>query len=127
MVEKFNQLPGMSCQPADGAMYLMPKIEIPQKAIEEAKKQGKEADVMYALDLLGGLSSVDHTESIRADGVRCYWYLRRCWVRVRAGARDISSSCHCLVSWCGGLCGQDRDVPQGVHGQVVIGRRRVIQ
>jgi alanine transaminase len=53
MADKFNSLPGMSCQPADGAMYLFPKIDIPQKAIDEAKKRGKEADVMYALDLLG--------------------------------------------------------------------------
>jgi alanine transaminase len=53
MGERFNALEGMSCQPADGAMYLFPKIDMPQKAIEEAKKQGKEADVMYALDLLG--------------------------------------------------------------------------
>ncbi|ORX38241.1 transaminase [Kockovaella imperatae] len=52
MGERFNSLPGMSCQPADGAMYLFPRIEMPQKAIAEAKKQGKAADVMYALDLL---------------------------------------------------------------------------
>ncbi|RXK42360.1 alanine transaminase [Tremella mesenterica] len=52
MSDKFNSLPGMSCVPADGAMYLMPKIEIPTKAIEEAKTRGKEPDVMYALDLL---------------------------------------------------------------------------
>ncbi|KAK4689616.1 alanine transaminase, partial [Tremellales sp. Uapishka_1] len=52
MVEKFNQLKGMSCQPAEGAMYLFPRIDIPQKAIDEAKKRGKDADVMYALDLL---------------------------------------------------------------------------
>ncbi|WWC93301.1 hypothetical protein V866_000134 [Kwoniella sp. B9012] len=52
MAEHFNKLPGMSCNDAEGAMYLFPKIEMPQKAIEEAKKRGKEADVMYALDLL---------------------------------------------------------------------------
>lgn len=43
----------MSCVPADGAMYLLPKIDMPQKAIDEAKKRGKEADVMYSLDMLG--------------------------------------------------------------------------
>lgn len=53
MSDRFNALPGMSCQPADGAMYLFPQIDMPQRAIEEAKKRGKEADVMYALDLLG--------------------------------------------------------------------------
>lgn len=53
MAERFNALPGMSCQPAEGAMYLFPRIDMPQKAIQAAKEKGKEADVMYALDLLG--------------------------------------------------------------------------
>jgi alanine transaminase len=43
----------MSCVPADGAMYLLPKIDMPQKAVEEAEKRGKKADVMYTLDMLG--------------------------------------------------------------------------
>jgi hypothetical protein len=38
-------------------MYLFPKIDMPKRAIEEAEKRGKEADVMYALDLLGMLLS----------------------------------------------------------------------
>ncbi|KAK8854549.1 hypothetical protein IAR55_003288 [Kwoniella newhampshirensis] len=52
MAEHFNKMEGVSCNPAEGAMYLFPRIDMPQKAIEEAKKRGKEADVMYALDLL---------------------------------------------------------------------------
>lgn len=79
MSDKFNELPGMTCQPADGAMYLFPKIDMPKKAIDEAKKRGKEADVMYALDLLGESSfSVYHcvtqtlADSCRRDGnLRC--------------------------------------------------------
>lgn len=55
MVDKFNALPGMSCQKADGAMYLFPKIDMPEKALEEAEKREKKADVMYALDMLGEL------------------------------------------------------------------------
>ncbi|WOO77035.1 Glutamate--glyoxylate aminotransferase 2 [Vanrija pseudolonga] len=60
MSERFNQLPNMSCQPADGAMYLFPQIKIPERAIEEAKKRGKAPDVMYTLDLLDatGICSV---------------------------------------------------------------------
>lgn len=53
MSERFNSLEGMSCVPADGAMYLLPKIDMPQKALKEAEKRGKKADVMYTLDLLG--------------------------------------------------------------------------
>lgn len=52
MADRFNALEGMSCQPAEGAMYLFPKIEMPKRAEEEAEKRGKKADVMYALDLL---------------------------------------------------------------------------
>ncbi|EKC98621.1 glutamate-pyruvate transaminase/Glutamate-alanine transaminase [Trichosporon asahii var. asahii CBS 8904] len=52
MQERFSQLPNMSCQPADGAMYLFPRIDIPEKAIKEAEKRGKAPDVMYTLDLL---------------------------------------------------------------------------
>jgi alanine transaminase len=53
MAERFNKLKGMSCQPAEGAMYLFPKIDIPEKAVKEAEKSGKKADVFYTLELLG--------------------------------------------------------------------------
>lgn len=53
MAQRFNSLPGMSCQPADGSMYLFPRLDLPAKAIAEAKKRDREPDVMYALDLLG--------------------------------------------------------------------------
>lgn len=53
MAEHFNEMEGISCNSAEGAMYLFPRIDIPPKAVEAAKKLGKEPDVMYALDLLG--------------------------------------------------------------------------
>lgn len=53
MCERFNALPGMSCQPAEGAMYLFPQIDMPERAIARAKELGKPADVMYALEMLG--------------------------------------------------------------------------
>jgi len=53
MGERFNALPGMSCQPAEGAMYLFPSIDMPKRAVEEAEKSDKSPDTMYALDLLG--------------------------------------------------------------------------
>jgi alanine transaminase len=55
MSERFNALPRMSCQPAEGAMYLFPQIDMPEKAIAKAKELGKPADVMYALEMLGEL------------------------------------------------------------------------
>ncbi|KAG8908292.1 serine palmitoyltransferase component [Tulasnella sp. 403] len=52
MSERLNTLPGMSCAPALGALYLYPKIELLPKQIEEAKKIGKAPDMFYALQLL---------------------------------------------------------------------------
>lgn len=112
MAEKFNSLPGMSCQPADGAMYLFPKIDIPQKAIDEAEKRGKEADVMYALDLLGESSCArprggDVREHGRALTHRRDGYLRSGWIGLRTRAGHVPPASDGAVSGCGGLCGQD--------------------
>lgn len=52
MATRFNALAGVSCQPADGAMYLFPALELPPKARDAARKAGKEPDVFYALALL---------------------------------------------------------------------------
>lgn len=50
--EMFNKIPGIKCNDVQGAMYSFPKIEIPPKAIEEAKKVGEEPDAFYAMKLL---------------------------------------------------------------------------
>ncbi|KNE61914.1 hypothetical protein AMAG_07183 [Allomyces macrogynus ATCC 38327] len=47
-----NQLEGVQCNRADGAMYLFPKITLPQRAIEAAEEAGKEPDAFYTLALL---------------------------------------------------------------------------
>lgn len=47
-----NSIDGFSCQPAAGAMYCFPSIQIPPKAITEATKQGLSPDTLYAVDLL---------------------------------------------------------------------------
>lgn len=52
MTERLNALPGMSCAPALGALYLYPKIELLPRQIEAAKKIGKAPDMLYALELL---------------------------------------------------------------------------
>jgi alanine transaminase len=48
----FNSIPGMSCNPVQGAMYCFPKIEMPQKAIDAATKLGQKADFFYCWHLL---------------------------------------------------------------------------
>jgi len=50
--DTFNTLPGVSCQPIDGAMYAFPKITIPEKAVKVAQEQGLVPDLWYVLEML---------------------------------------------------------------------------
>lgn len=52
MTEGLNSIPGFSCQPAQGAMYCFPKIEMPKGAIAAANEKGMAVDTYYALSLL---------------------------------------------------------------------------
>lgn len=52
LVEGLNSIPGISCVPAEGAMYAFPKVDVPEKAIEKAKELGTTPDNLYALSLL---------------------------------------------------------------------------
>ncbi|KAF8656755.1 hypothetical protein AX16_002434 [Volvariella volvacea WC 439] len=52
MAERLNALDGVFCVDSPGALYLFPKITIPEKAREAAKKLGKAPDALYALELL---------------------------------------------------------------------------
>ncbi|KAL3938080.1 MAG: hypothetical protein SGBAC_006928 [Bacillariaceae sp.] len=47
-----NAVDGMSCQPAQGAMYCFPSIQVPDGAIQAAAEQGLPPDTFYALSLL---------------------------------------------------------------------------
>ncbi|XP_040895399.1 alanine aminotransferase 2-like [Toxotes jaculatrix] len=47
-----NGLPGMSCQPAMGGVYLYPSLHLPPEIIEQAKIFKVEADVLYCQRLL---------------------------------------------------------------------------
>lgn len=52
MSEAFNSVPGISCQPVDGAMYAFPRIRMPSRAVEVARRLGKSPDMLYCLELL---------------------------------------------------------------------------
>lgn len=52
LVAGLNQIEGISCVPAEGAMYAFPNVVVPPKAIEAAKEQGTTPDNLYALSLL---------------------------------------------------------------------------
>lgn len=50
--DAFNGLEGVICNKAEGAMYLFPRLHLPQKAIEAAKVINSAPDVFYARRLL---------------------------------------------------------------------------
>ena len=52
MAERLNALPGVSCVASPGALYLYPKLELPDAAVRAAEKAGKSPDTLYALELL---------------------------------------------------------------------------
>jgi alanine transaminase len=52
VTDGLNEIPGFSCQAAQGSMYCFPSIELPNAALEEAKRQNMDPDTFYALSLL---------------------------------------------------------------------------
>ncbi|XP_050421730.1 alanine aminotransferase 2-like isoform X2 [Adelges cooleyi] len=52
VADTFNSIPGVSCNPVQGAMYAFPQIQLPEKAIKEAKNQGIDPNAFYAFQLL---------------------------------------------------------------------------
>ncbi|CAI9114505.1 OLC1v1015244C1 [Oldenlandia corymbosa var. corymbosa] len=56
--DALNKLEGVTCNRAEGAMYLFPKIELPQKAIEAAKAANTAPDAFYARHLLNATGVV---------------------------------------------------------------------
>ena len=47
-----DSIEGFSCQPAQGAMYCFPRVDLPQGAIDEAAAMKVSPDTMYAVSLL---------------------------------------------------------------------------
>ena len=43
---------GITCNEAEGAMYVFPKVDMPQAAVDAAADHGVAADLMYCLSLL---------------------------------------------------------------------------
>ncbi|KAL1429218.1 hypothetical protein MTO96_016549 [Rhipicephalus appendiculatus] len=50
-VERLNAIEGIHCSPVQGSMAAYARVQIPEKAIEEAQSRGKEPDVFYAEEL----------------------------------------------------------------------------
>lgn len=56
--EALNNLEGVTCNRAEGAMYLFPRIDLPQKAIEAAKTAKTAPDAFYCKRLLNATGIV---------------------------------------------------------------------
>lgn len=52
LAKALEALPGITCAPPEGALYLFPRIELPIKAIAAARRAGVAPDEFYALKLL---------------------------------------------------------------------------
>ena len=66
LVQKsFSQIPGIDCQPIQGAMYAFPRVNIPSKAIELAK--GKDMEYGTRCCLCTGI-------------IRIYWNFCCSWL-----------------------------------------------
>jgi len=51
--DAFSKMQGVECQSPEGAMYLFPRlVDIPEKAVEAAKKAGKQLDEYYCMRML---------------------------------------------------------------------------
>ncbi|XP_012672952.2 alanine aminotransferase 2-like isoform X3 [Clupea harengus] len=47
-----NTVPGIACNPVQGAMYSFPRITLPERAVKEAKEKGQAPDMLYCMKLL---------------------------------------------------------------------------
>ena len=52
LVDGLNALEGVTCNPAQGAMYAFPRITLPAKHVEEAARAGMAPDALYCMKLL---------------------------------------------------------------------------
>lgn len=77
LVEGLNKIPGITCVPAEGAMYAFPRIEIPEKAVEAAKEMGTTPDNLYALSLL------EETGICVVPASKCHVSRFKCCTRTR--------------------------------------------
>lgn len=58
LVDAYNKLEGVTCNPTDGALYTFPRITVPAKAVAQAKSQGVQPDMFYSLEMLNATGVV---------------------------------------------------------------------
>jgi len=50
--DSFNEIPGVSCQSVQGAMYSFPQITMPEKFVKHCEVEGLTPDAVYCMELL---------------------------------------------------------------------------
>lgn len=75
LADAFNKLPGVTCIKARGALYLFPRFTFPQRFLEHAAGLHKQADELFALELLQatGICMVPGSGFGQAPGT---WHVR---------------------------------------------------
>ncbi|XP_028260433.1 alanine aminotransferase 2-like [Parambassis ranga] len=71
--ERLNDLPGMSCQPAMGGIFLYPRLWLPAEFEEQAEMLGVDVEVLYCQRLLE-----EEGVFVGADGTTGRHHLRLC-------------------------------------------------
>lgn len=88
-----DALPGISCNGAQGAMYLFPQVQLPPRFVELAQAAGVAADEFYALRLLEatGLVVVPGSGFGQRDGT---WHFRTTFLPPEDQLQDVLRRLH---------------------------------
>ncbi|KAF4535224.1 Alanine aminotransferase [Lasiodiplodia theobromae] len=75
LFEAFKKMEGVECASPAGSMYLFPTITLPEKAIQQAEKEGRKPDEFYTLRMLDatGVCTVPGSGFGQRDGT---WHFR---------------------------------------------------
>lgn len=101
LVETWSRLPGVTCQPVQGAMYTFPRLELPEHIVAKAGQRGLSPDTAYCLSLLehtgictvpgSGFGQVPGTLHLRMTFLPPEERLAEALVRLRAYHLDVMS------------------------------------
>lgn len=87
--EAFNSMEGVTCNRAQGAMYLFPQLHFPPKFLKECFAAGKTPDAVYSMEMLNATGVVTTHHQLFLTCLVCG---ARLWLP--AGGRDLSFPGH---------------------------------
>lgn len=94
--DAFNSLEGITCNKAEGAMYLFPRIQLPEKAIKAAEAEKTVPDAFYCRRLLNatGIVFVPGSGFRQVSVTICYLI----WALEMLKKNIYISCCFCIVA-----------------------------